>query len=230
MAQDGLAAFEPAYADELTVIMEWAFDYIQREAAEDAERRWHRDEKGGSVYLRLSTRPLDQPLRTLTPDLRRAIIDGGYWLRQPEPAGELAIVYCGAVAPEAIEAAGLLCEDQRGVGVLAVTSADRLSAGWHAAQRAREQGDPEARAHIEGLLAALPRDAAIVTVTDAYPEALSWLGGVCGHRVRALGVEHFGQSGSLSELYGHYGLDVNAILAAAEGISGSPVRYRFLQT
>ena len=51
----------------------------------------------------------------------------------------------------------------------------------------------------------------------------------CGHRVRALGVEHFGQSGSLSELYGHYGLDVNAILAAAEGISGRPVRYRFLQ-
>ena len=104
--------------------------------------------------------------------------------------------------------------------MLAVTSADRLSAGWHAAQRAREQGDREARAHVEDLLSALPRDAAIVTVTDAYPEALSWLGGVCGHRVRALGVEHFGQSGSLSELYGHYGLDVNAILAAAEGISG----------
>ena len=77
------------------------------------------------------------------------------------------------------------------------------------------------------LLAELPRDAAIVTVTDAYPEALSWLGGVCGHRVRALGVEHFGQSGSIPELYGHYGLDVNAILAAAEGISGRPVRYRF---
>ena len=45
-----------------------------------------------------------------------------------------------------------------------------------------------------------------------------------------LGVEHFGQSGSLSELYGHYGLDVNAILTAAEGMSGRPVRYRFLQT
>ena len=133
------------------------------------------------------------------------------------------------MAPEAIEAAGLLAEDRRGVGVLAVTSADRLSAGWHAAQRAREQGDGQARAHVEDLLSALPRDAALVTVTDAYPEALSWLGGVCGHRVRALGVEHFGQSGSLSELYGHYGLDVNAILAAAEGISGRPVRYRFLQ-
>jgi pyruvate dehydrogenase E1 component len=80
---------------------------------------------------------------------------------------------------------------------------------------------------VETLLAQLPRDAAIVTVTDAYPEALSWIGGVCGHRVRALGVEHFGQSGSIPELYGHYGLDVNAILAAAESITGRPVRYRF---
>jgi pyruvate dehydrogenase E1 component len=229
MAQDGLATFEPAYVDELAAIMEWAFDYMQRDAPEDGEERWHRDEKGGSVYLRLSTRPLDQLARPMTRELAEAVIDGGYWLRRPEPGSELAIVYTGAVAPEAIEAAGLLAEDRRGVGVLAVTSADRLSAGWHAAQRAREQGDGEARAHIERLLSALPRDAALVTVTDAYPEALSWLGGVCGHRVRALGVEHFGQSGSLSELYGHYGLDVNAILAAAEGISGRPVRYRFLQ-
>ncbi|MFM9481375.1 hypothetical protein, partial [Streptomyces scabiei] len=62
-----------------------------------------------------------------------------------------------------------------------------------------------------------------------HPEALTWIGGVVGHRVRGLGVEHFGQSGSISELYGHYGLDVNAILAAAESIGGSPVRYRFLQ-
>jgi len=227
MAQDGLAAFEPAYADELAVIMEWAFDYIQRQASEDAEQRWHRDEKGGSVYLRLSTRPLEQPARTIASELRQGIIDGGYWLRRPEPAAELAVVYCGAVAPEAIEAAGLLCEDLRGVGVLAVTSADRLSAGWHAAQRAREQGNGQAVARVEELLRVLPRDAALVTVTDGYPEALSWLGAVCGHRVRALGVEHFGQSGSISELYGHYGLDVNAILTAAGGISGRPARYRF---
>jgi pyruvate dehydrogenase E1 component len=228
MAQDGLASFEPAYVDELAVIMEWAFDYMQRDAPEDAEQRWHRDEKGGSVYLRLTTRPLDQPQRAITPALREEIIDGGYWLRRPEPGTALAIVYTGAVAPEAIEAAGLLAEDRR-VGVMAVTSADRLSAGWHAAQRAREHGEHGAQSHVERLLADLPRDAAIVTVTDAYPEALSWLGGVLGHRVRALGVEHFGQSGSIHELYGHYGLDVNAILTAAEGITGRPVRYRFLQ-
>jgi pyruvate dehydrogenase E1 component len=227
MAQDGLAAFEPAYVDELSVIMQWAFDYIQREGDEEAADAWHRDAKGGSVYLRLSTRPLEQMTRNITPELRTAIIDGGYWLRRPDPSCDLAIVYTGAVAPEAITAAGLLSEDHRGVGVLAVTSADRLSAGWHAAQRAREEGQGQARAHVEALLAALPRDAALVTVTDAYPEALSWLGGVRGHRLRALGVEHFGQSGSITELYGHYRLDANAILAAAAAMTGRRARYYF---
>ncbi len=229
MAQDGMASFEPAYVDEVHAIMGWAFHYIQREGVEDQERRWHRDEKGGSVYLRLSTRPIEQPLRAMTEELRADIINGGYWLRRPDAATRVALVVMGAVMPEAIEAAGLLSEDNRGAGVLAVTSADRLSAGWHGAQRAREHGDAAAVAHVENLLSLLPRDAGIVTICDAYPEALSWIGGVLGHRVRALGVEHFGQSGSIKELYGHYGLDVNSILAASESMSGRPVRYRWLQ-
>ena len=107
-----------------------------------------------------------------------------------------------------------------------MTSADRLSAGWHGAQRAREQGVSGKTAHIETLLAALPRDAGIITLCDGYPETLSWIGGVHGHRVRALGVEHFGQSGSLTELYAHYGLDANAIMAAAESLTGGRIRYR----
>ncbi len=226
MAQDGLAYFEPAYVDELGTVMAWAFDYVQRSGDEDKEQRWHRDEKGGSVYLRLSTRPLEQPARVLTDTQKADIINGAYWLRKPEPGTGLAIVYTGAVAPEAIEAAGLLSEDRRGVGVLAVTSADRLSAGWHGAQRAREHGLHGARSHAENLLSALPRDAAIITVCDAHPETLSWIGGVMGHRVRPLGVEHFGQSGSVSELYSHYGIDANAIMAAAEGLGVRPVRYR----
>jgi pyruvate dehydrogenase E1 component len=226
MAQDGLASFEPAFVDELSAIMGWAFEYIQREGAEDKERYWHREEKGGSVYLRLSTRPLEQVPRPMSEQLARDVIDGGYWMRRPDAQTQVAIAYMGAVAPEAIQAAGLLAEDQRGVGVLAVTSADRLSAGWHGAQRAREHGDREVVAHVETLLAALPRDAVIVTVCDAYPETLSWLGAVAGHRVRALGPEHFGQSGSISEIYGHYGLDVNAILAAVEGMTGRVARYR----
>jgi pyruvate dehydrogenase E1 component len=225
MAQDGIASFEPAYVDELAAILGWAFDYIQREGSEDHEQRWHREEKGGSVYLRLSTRPLEQVARPMTPELREDVIRGGYWLRRPDARCRLAIVYMGAVAPEAITAAGLLAEDHGSVGVLAVTSADRLSAGWHGADRAREGGDNEARSHIEHLLGALASDAQIVTVCDAHPESLSWIGGVAGHRVRALGVEHFGQSGSIGELYAHYGLDVRAILAAARRLTGRPSRY-----
>lgn len=226
MSQDGLASFEPAFVDELAAIMGWAFAYIQRSGDEEHEDRWLRDEKGGSVYLRLSTRPIEQISRSMSEQLAGDVIRGGYWLRRPDPSTRLAIVYMGAVAPEAIEAAGLLAEDGRGIGVLAVTSADRLSAGWHGAQRARENGTVEAVSHIEGLLSAVPRDAGLITVCDAHPESLSWLGGVAGHRVRALGVEHFGQSGSITELYSHYHLDSNAILAAAEGLTGRKMRYR----
>ncbi|MBU2531218.1 MAG: transketolase [Alphaproteobacteria bacterium] len=226
MSQDGLASFEPAYVDELCAIMGWAFHYIQRSGDEENEQRWYREEKGGSVYLRLSTRPIDQISRPMDEQLRHDIIQGGYWLRRPDPSTKIAIVYMGAVAPEAIEAAGLLSEEVRGVGVLAVTSADRLSAGWHGAQRARESGIVEAHSHVEDLLSALPRDAGLVTTCDAHPESLSWLGGVLGHRVRALGVEHFGQSGSINELYAHYHLDSNAILAASEGLLGRRLRYR----
>jgi pyruvate dehydrogenase E1 component len=227
MAQDGLAAFEPAYVDELGVIMHWAFDYMQRDAKKTGAAKpsfENRDDSGGSVYLRLSTRPIDQISRPMTDSLRADIVNGGYWLRAPEADTRVCIVAMGAVMPEAIQAAGLLAERQRGVGVLAVTSADRLSAGWHAADRAREQG-LDARAHVEQLLARLPRDAGIITLCDAHPETLSWIGGVAGHRVRALGPEHFGQSGSIGELYAHYGMDAGAILRAAQAITGQRARF-----
>ncbi len=227
MAQDGLAAFEPAYVDELGVIMHWAFDYMQREGKKVGGAKpsfENRDANGGSVYLRLSTRPVEQISRPMTDQLRADIVNGGYWLRAPEADTRVCIVAMGAVMPEAIQAAGLLAERQRGVGVLAVTSADRLSAGWHAADRAREQG-LDARAHVEQLLAKLPRDAGIITLCDAHPETLSWIGGVAGHRVRALGPEHFGQSGSIGELYAHYGMDAGAILRAAQAITGQRARF-----
>ena len=221
LAQDGLAAFEPAFLDELAVIMGWSFDYVQRDGDEGDDTPapgWLRDEKGGSVYLRLSTRPLDQPPRAMTRELEHDIIQGGYWLRAPDPGANLILAYTGAVAPDAIQAAGLLAEKFRGLGVLAITSADRLSAGWHAATRARERGQRNASSHIETLLSQISRDIGIVTLIDGHPETLSWLGAVNGHRVRALGVEHFGQSGSIDELYAHHGLNADAILAAANSV------------
>jgi pyruvate dehydrogenase E1 component len=227
MAQDGLAAFEPAFVDELAVIMGWAFEYMQKEGDDTvSERNWLRDETGGSVYLRLSTRPIEQPKRAMTPELRHDIVDGAYWMRKPGPNCQVVVAYSGAVAPEAIEAVGLMAEDRRDVGLLAVTSADRLNAGWTAASRARERGLVHARSHVERLLADVPPHCGIVTVVDGHPATLGWLGSVHGHRVRSLGVEHFGQTGSLADLYRHYGIDANAIVAAAQGIApGRPIRY-----
>jgi len=226
LAQDGLASFEPAYVDELAVIMRWAFAYMQKSGGEISEQNWLRDETGGSVYLRLSTRPVEQIQRPMTDELRQAIVDGAYWLRKPGPNAQVVVAYSGAIAPEAIEAVGLMAEDRRDVGLLAVTSADRLNAGWTAAQRARERGLVHARSHIERLLADVPAHCGMVTVLDGHPATLAWLGAVSGHRTRGLGVEHFGQTGSLAELYRHYGIDANAIVAAAQAIApGRPIRH-----
>ncbi|GLR89010.1 transketolase [Bradyrhizobium iriomotense] len=217
MAQDGLSSFEPAFVDELAVIMGWGFDHMQREAGE-----------GGSVYLRLSTRTIEQAQRIMTPELAQGITDGAYWLRKPGPNAEVVIVYTGAVAPEAIEATGFIGESRRDVGLLAITSADRLHAGWTAARKLRrDRRGVQHLSHIEKLLAPLPRDCGLVTVIDGHPAALGWLGSVRGHRVEALGVEQFGQTGTIADLYRHHGLDANAIIDAAESLTtGAPVLHR----
>jgi pyruvate dehydrogenase E1 component len=221
MAQDRLAAFEPAFLDELSVIMDWAFDYMQRDGEGDPdERTWLRDETGGSVYLRLSTRPLEQPTRRADAAFRRGVIDGAYWLRKPGPNADVVLVYQGCVAPEVIAAAGRIAEARRDIGVLAVTSADRLNAGWTAAQRARRRGVKGARGHVEALLGGLPRHCSLVTVIDGHPATLAWLGAVAGHRTVPLGVEHFGQCGRISDLYAHHGLDANGIVRTVDGLTG----------
>ena len=201
LAQPGLTSFEPTYVDELTAIMRWGFEYMQ---ADD----------GGSVCLRLSTRPLDQPERELAADRIDDIIAGGYWRVPPAPDAELVVVYTGVVVPEAAEAHAKLLEDLPGAGLLAVTSPDRLHADWLAARRARVSGETGTSAHVERLLAASP-NAALITVVDAHPAALSWIGSVAGHRIYPLGVEKFGQSANIPDLYRAYGIDTEAILDAA---------------
>ena len=202
LAQPGLAAFEPAYVDELAVMMRWGFVHMQ---ADD----------GGSVCLRLSTRAIDQPARALEAAEADDVIAGGYWLAPPEPGAGLAIGYAGAVAPEAIAAHTQLLEDVPGAGLLAITSPDRLHAEWMTARRARMSGAAGGSAHIERLLAPLARTAALVTVIDGHPGALSWLGSVAGHRIYPLGVDRFGQSGDIPDLYRAYGIDCAAILDGA---------------
>ncbi len=202
LAQPGMAAFEPSYVDELAEIMRWGFDFMQ---ADD----------GGSVALRLSTRVLEQPDREMTDELRDNVTRGGYWLKQPEQGTELVIAYCGAIAPEAMAAHQDLLEDIPGAGLLAITSPDRLHADWISARQARRAGNQTATAHVEDLLDVIADDAALVTVCDAQSATLGWLGSVAGHRIYPLGVDTFGQSGDLQDLYAHYGIDSDAILDAA---------------
>ena len=202
LMQPSMAAFEPAYVDELAVMMRWGFDHMQ---ADD----------GGSVSLRLSTRVIAQPERDMDDGLARDVVAGGYWLRPPAPDCELAIAYCGAVAPEALAAFDQIIEDIPGAGVLAVTSPESLHRDWIIARRARMSGATGAEAHVESLLAPLAADGALVTLADAHSATLSWLGSVGGHRIYPLGVDSFGQSGDIPDLYRAYGIDTDAVLDAA---------------
>ena len=214
MGKDHLSSFEPAFADELLAILRWAFDHVQLHGSGGEGDDLLADAAGGSVYLRLSTRRIEQPDREIDSALKQEILAGGYWMRRPSEGASLAIVYTGAVAPEAIEAHAAVVESNPGAGLLAVTSPDRLYRGWSTAQRARRAGRIGVASHVETLLAPLERDARIVTVIDGHPATHGWLGSVRGHRIEPLGVDRFGQSGSLPDLYREHGIGVEAILEA----------------
>jgi pyruvate dehydrogenase E1 component len=194
MGQPGLVHYEPAFADELALLLHHAFGHVQ---VPDGE----------SVYLRLSTRSIAQPERGRG-GWQADCIAGGYWLRAPAPGAEAAVVAMGAVMPEALAAWDALHEEVPGLGLLAVTSPDLLHRGWRAGLH-----DGSA-SHVETLLSPLRPGARLVTLCDAAPASLSWLGGVAGSRVIPLGVDQFGQTGDLPDLFGAYGLDRDAIIAA----------------
>ncbi|GAA4714117.1 transketolase [Sphingomonas lutea] len=199
LGQPGLRHYEPAFADELAAMMETAFRLID-------------DPDGESTYLRLSTRNIRQVARE-GDGWREGAIAGGYWLREPGADAEAAIVAMGAVMPEALAAWEELRDDIPGLGLLAITSPDLLHRGWTEAQAARWGGTRSA-SHIEQLLSQLGRGAGLVTIADAAPASLSWLGGVLGQRVAPLGIDKFGQTGTLADLYAAYRLDGAAITEA----------------
>jgi len=199
LGQPGLRHYEPAFADELAAMIEEAFRLID-------------DPAGESTYLRLSTRSIAQVERT-EDSWKSGALAGAYWLREPAPGAEAAIVAMGAIMPEALAAHDELAADIPGLGLLAVTSPDLLHRGWTAAQASRWSGNHQP-SHIETLLARLAPGAGLVTLCDAAPASLSWIGGVLGNRVAPLGVERFGQTGTLADLYAAYRIDGAAITEA----------------
>jgi pyruvate dehydrogenase E1 component len=197
MAQDRLVAYEPAHADELAILMRHAFHHMQKP-------------DGSAVWLRLSTRGLEQPERNLDP---AAVIAGAYWAVPPAPGASFALAYQGALEPEAAAAFATIKEDIPEAGLLAITSPDKLHTDWLAARRKARLGFG-APSWIETLLAPLAPGAAMVTLLDGHPAAHAWLGSVRGQKVVPLGVDRFGQAGDIPDLYREYGLDEAAILDA----------------
>ena len=195
MGQDKLASYEPAFADELSVIMEWGFGFMQ-------------EENGTSIYLRLSTRSISQPKRDIS-EIKDNIIKGAYWCEKPSKSGRIVLVYCGTLFTEAHKAYEEICEEVEGVGLLAITSSDRLHDSWHK--------DPD-QSFIKYLLKDVSKNATLITVIDGAPSTLSWLGSVCGHKTISLGVNSFGQSGDILDLYKHHQIDSDSIIDACASV------------
>jgi pyruvate dehydrogenase E1 component len=209
IGQPGLTYIEPAYVDELAAALRWAFTHMQ---ADD----------GGSVYLRLTTRTIEQVARE-DESWRADAMRGAYWLRRPHEGAQAAIAFCGALAPEALAAYESLLEDLPGLGLLNVVSPGLLHRDWMNARRALRSTGEARTAHIETLFEPLSPHAGLVTVLDGAPSALSWLGAVKGHRTSPLGVDAFGQVGDLPDLYRAYRLDADSIIeACAELFTRAP--------
>jgi len=199
-----LAYYEPAFAQEV----EWILLAGLRAIAERRE----------SLYLRLSTAPVDQrPALPPSAAQRAAVLAGGYRLRdgrraagwRPERAVQLFAT--GVMVTEALAAAEQLAESGAFPSVFVVTSPDRLYRGLR-----------EPRPYLETLVTADEEDVPLVSVLDGHSHALAFLGGALGVPQLALGVDTFGQSGTRPALYRHYGIDAAAIVRAARTLLGEP--------
>jgi len=211
----GIVAVEPAYAQTV--------DWLLSEAIGDLA-----EPGGAGRYLRLSTRPIAQsPFnaaleRRGEEQLRADVLAGGYRLREPGGGEPVVLAAAGPVMPEVVAAAEMLAEEGVGAVVLDVTSQDRLFRQWHgglrsAARSAAVAGGP---GHLATLIEEGERAAPIVTIHDASPHSLAWLGSVFGQRVVPIGVDRFGESGTIRDLYAAMGFlpeqIVNSALVALE--------------
>jgi len=201
--QPRCVAWEPAFGQDL----EWALlDALSRLGRPD----------GTSAYFRLSTRPLDQALAALPEDpaareqRRRQSLAGGYALRRAEGAPAVTIAAVGVLVPEALAAADELAGAGVAADVLCLTSPDLI---FRALQARRGVGEGEDWI-LEALLPA-ERAAPIVTVLDGHPHTLSFLGAVQNVPLTCLGVQDFGQSGDVEDLYHYFGIDTDTIVGAA---------------
>jgi pyruvate dehydrogenase E1 component len=206
-----LRMYEPGFAREV----EWILL--------DSIRQCFDRQHGRASYLRLSTRQVEQGL--LEPALRRLgeaalrqqVLAGGYRLRDWRDGGPdvdaryvVQIAASGVMLSEACAAAEILWAEGVAANVLNLTSPRRLYETWKAQLPVQSS-----TALWDWLIYPAERRAPIVSVLDGASHSLAWLGSVFGAPIVPLGVDDFGQSGTRNELYQHYAIDANAIVAAA---------------
>jgi pyruvate dehydrogenase E1 component len=204
IALPGITYWEPAFGREV----EWILL--------DALARLARGE-GESLYLRLSTKPVDQALAPpASPALREAVLAGGYRLldARGEPGWDpddnaVSIFAAGVMAPDAVEAARALSAEGVRASVFVATSPDLLFRGLR-----------QGRGRLESLVGPDEEGVPIVSVLDGHSHGLAFLGAALGVPQIPLGVDDFGQSGTRADLYRHYGIDAGAIAAAARTVLG----------
>jgi pyruvate dehydrogenase E1 component len=198
-----LAFYEPAYAAELEVILCWALKEL-------TDRQ-----QGESVYVRLSTKTLHQEVRHSTPEWRRQVLAGGYWLRDYRQQADyqakphVHLFASGVLLAEALSASEAALEDGIYANVINITSTDRLFRSW----MARCRGERHA-IYLDTLLPQADRQTPAVTLLDGHPLALAWLGNVLQAPLHALGVTAFGESAALPDLYRKHQIDADAVLGA----------------
>jgi pyruvate dehydrogenase E1 component len=204
IAQPGCTYWEPAFGQDF----EWCFLHALAQLGRPG---------GTSAYFRLSTRPIEQSLAAMPEgdatergERRRDALAGGYRLREPSAPCRVTICVVGAPVVEALQAAEELERDGFGAEVICLTSPGLILR----AVRAR-QGLEEGDWAILDRLFGSQRSAPIVSVIDGHPHALAFVGGVRDVPSSSLGVTEFGQSGDITDLYPHHGIDAETIVGAA---------------
>jgi pyruvate dehydrogenase E1 component len=120
---------------------------------------------------------------------------------------------CGAMIPEAVEASEELLREGVFANIINITGPGPLYRHYQDSVRSAVSGNPK-EPFMSDSIPTAERKAPVVTVADGHPHSLAWLGGALGTTVTPLGVTEFGQSGSRTELYKEYAIDVDSIIAA----------------
>jgi pyruvate dehydrogenase E1 component len=196
IALPAITYYEPVFAREV----EWILL--------EGLRGLMRGGNAGSLYLRLSTKPIDQTLAPVpSTAYRAAVLRGAYRLidarEQPgyeAEANAVLIFAAGVMVPEAVEASRALAGEGICASVFAVTSPDLLHRGLRAT-----------RPYVLDLVTADEEGVPVVSALDGHSHGLAFLGSALGVPQIPLGVDDFGQSGARRELYRHYGIDAAAI-------------------